>query len=156
MRKSAIVVFASAAILLAAIIIAFVRADDRNQATVSSAETANHSSKHSNPPEQSSKTGAVTEAGLDETNNVPTPVQAASTPLSEEEALAIAKRELGDYGYDHDAPIVVRRGPDYFDFIFPEPHHGPPDDDDYYGADFAARVRIDSRTGAVVEIEAGG
>lgn len=93
----------------------------------------------------------------DASNAVPTAAATlASTLLTEEEALAIAKRELGDYGYDHDAPIVVRRGPDYFDFIFPEPHHGPPDDDDYYGADFAARVRIDSRTGAVVEIEAGG
>jgi hypothetical protein len=110
-ENNAIVVFASAAVLLAAIIAAFVFSGE----------------------------------------GCP-----ARAPLSEEEALAIAKRELGDYGYDHDAPIVVRRGPDYFDFIFPEPHHGPPDDDDYYGADFAARVRIDSRTGAVVEIEAGG
>ena len=156
MRKSVIVVFVSASILLAAIIVVFVSTDDRNQATVSSAETANNSSEHSNLPERPTETVATTEAVLDETNDVPTLDQAARTHLSEEEALAIAKRELGDYGYDHDAPIVVRRGPDYFDFIFPEPHHGAPDDDDYYGADFAARVRIDSRTGAVMEIEAGG
>ena len=154
MRKSVIIVFASAAILLAAIIIAFVRADDRNQATVSLAETANHSSKHSNPPEQSSKTGAVTEADLDETNNVPTPVQADSTSLSEEEALAIAKRELGDYGYDHDAPIKVERGEDFFVFEFPEPSHGEPGE--WHGADFAARVRVNAKTGKVDDILVGG
>lgn len=74
--------------------------------------------------------------------------------LSEEEALAIAKRELGDYGYDHDAPIKVERGEDFFVFEFPEPSHGEPGE--WHGADFAARVRVNAKTGKVDDILVGG
>ncbi len=74
--------------------------------------------------------------------------------LTEEEALAIAKRELGDYGYDHNAPIKVERDGDWFVFEFPEPPHGEPGE--WLGADFAARVRVNAKTGKVDDIEVGG
>lgn len=74
--------------------------------------------------------------------------------LTEEEALAIAKRELGDYGYDHNAPIKVERGEDFFVFEFPEPPHGEPGE--WCGADFAARVRVNAKTGKVDDILVGG
>ena len=80
--------------------------------------------------------------------------KSASTLLTEEEALEIAKRELGDYGYDHDAPIKVERGEDFFVFEFPEPPHGEPGE--WHGADFAARVRVNAKTGKVDDILVGG
>ena len=93
---------------------------------------------------------------MDDASNA-APVTAAtlaSTLLTEEEALAIAKRELGDYGYDHNAPIKVERDGDWFVFEFPEPPHGEPGE--WCGADFAARVRVNAKTGKVDDILVGG
>ena len=74
--------------------------------------------------------------------------------LTETEALEIAKRQLGDYGYDHNAPIKVTRDGDWFVFEFPEPPHGEPGE--WLGADFAARVRVNAKTGMTDDIEVGG
>ncbi len=83
------------------------------------------------------------------TSNAP-----VSMLLTEEEALAIAKRELGDYGYDHNAPIKAERDEDWFLFEFPEPPHDEPGE--WLGADFAAHVRVNAKTGIVDDIEVGG
>lgn len=74
--------------------------------------------------------------------------------VSVETALETAKQELGDFGYDRDAPILVNSEKGFFVIEFPEPPHGTPDEV-VDGADFAARVRVDSTTGKVFEIEFG-
>lgn len=74
--------------------------------------------------------------------------------VSVETALEVAKHELGDFGYDRDAPILVNSEKGFFIIEFPEPPHGSPNEV-VDGADFAARVRVDSTSGKVVEIEFG-
>ena len=78
--------------------------------------------------------------------------------LSREETEALvelAMDEVGNYGYDRNAPIQVEEETRFFTVTFPEPPHpGPPEL--ICCADFAIKVRFDKRTRKVAEIECGG
>lgn len=84
--------------------------------------------------------------------------RAESWNLSREETevlVELAMDEVGDYGYDRNAPIQVEEEKRFFTITFPEPPHpGPPEL--ICCADFAIKVRFDKGTRKVAEIECGG
>ena len=78
--------------------------------------------------------------------------------LSREETkvlVELAMDEVGNYGYDRNAPIQVEEEMRFFTVTFPEPPHpGPPEL--ICCADFAIKVRFDKTTRLVTEVECGG
>ena len=84
--------------------------------------------------------------------------RAESWKLSREETevlVELAMDEVGDYGYDRNAPIQVEEEKRFFTVTFAEPPHpGPPEL--ICCADFAIKVRFDKGTRKVAEIECGG
>ena len=84
--------------------------------------------------------------------------RAESWNLSREETVVrveVSMDEVGDYGYDRNAPIQVEEEKRFFTVTFAEPPHpGPPEL--ICCADFAIKVRFDKGTRKVAEIECGG
>ena len=78
-------------------------------------------------------------------------------PWPETKAIVeLAMEELGDYGYDRNAPLTVEEdGPLFFTVTFPEPPHEGPSDL-VERASFAAKVRIFKETRKVEFIFCGG
>ena len=67
----------------------------------------------------------------------------------------VAMDEIGNFGYDRNAPIRVEEEARFFTVTFPEPpHDGPPEL--ICCADFAMKVRFDKETRKVAELIRGG
>lgn len=78
--------------------------------------------------------------------------------LSQEETEVLVERamdEVGNYGYDRNAPILVEEEKRFFTVTFPEPPHPGPAEL-VCCADFAIKVRFEKDTRKVTETICGG
>jgi hypothetical protein len=80
-------------------------------------------------------------------------IPSPASVLSEQEALEIAKAEIGDNYYDRKGNITMERNSVCFVFTFPVPYQGEPGT--HLGPDFAFKVCVDSETKKVLFVEAG-
>lgn len=147
-RKSIFAVLLAFTILAFSVLVTHIRSNAKGKTEVSSAPAPTRS-----PGENTFRT---TNAWLVVRNMAVERTGAWS--LSQEETEVLVERamdEVGNYGYDRNAPILVEEEKRFFTVTFPEPPHPGPAEL-VCCADFAIKVRFEKDTRKVTETICGG